>query len=335
MNQFKKFIGAAALAAVAVILPSCGNDTKENAGDSAAHAEDGHEHTFACPMHPEVTGHEGENCPKCGMKLVHNDNAGNTNTYFMQFTGTPAQPKAGEEVTLSFTPKIKGKESDQVPLDVVHEKKIHLIMVSKDLSWYDHIHPDYQADGSYTVKTKFPAAGEYTLFADYAPTGSNHQLEKVTFNVSGTAPAAVATGGQRLTGKADGYEVTITNESAIVTNNLLHMGAIIRKDGKEIPADQLENYLGAKAHVVIVGLDTKEYMHVHPEIVDGKFDLHTTFDKPGIYKGWIQFQANGQVHTADFVLDVKEGKAGDVKGHEHGAGDGHDHGHDHDHGHQH
>lgn len=25
---------------------------------------------FACPMHPEVTGKEGEKCSKCGMALV-------------------------------------------------------------------------------------------------------------------------------------------------------------------------------------------------------------------------------------------------------------------------
>lgn len=312
----------------ALVLSSCGNNGSGTTTDSTS-VEHGHEHIYACPMHPEVTGHEGDLCPKCGMKLEHNDAAGNTNTYFMQFTGTPLQPKAGEEVTLSFVPRIKGKESEQVALDVVHEKKVHLIIVSSDLSYYNHIHPEYQSDGSYAVKTAFPAAGEYTLFADYAPTGSTHQLEKVTINVAGTPPAAVALGGERLKGKSGGYEVTITNEGGFVTNNMLHLGATVSKDGKEIPADQLENYLGAKAHVVIIGLDGKEYMHVHPDVANGKFDLHTTFEKPGMYKGWMQFQANGVVHTADFVLDVKEGKAGEAQAHDH---DGHDHsGHDHHH----
>lgn len=30
-------------------------------------------HVFACPMHPEVTGKEGDKCPKCSMALVHKD----------------------------------------------------------------------------------------------------------------------------------------------------------------------------------------------------------------------------------------------------------------------
>ena len=32
-----------------------------------------HVHVFACPMHPEVTGKEGDKCSKCSMALVHKD----------------------------------------------------------------------------------------------------------------------------------------------------------------------------------------------------------------------------------------------------------------------
>jgi len=326
VKTYSKLFGALALTIAVISMPSCGNETHDHDSDSIHDSSGGHEHTYSCPMHPEVTGHEGEMCPKCGMALVHNDNAGNTNEYKMNFTSSVASPNPGEEVTLRFTPKIKGKETEQVALDVVHDKKIHLIIVSKDLSWFDHIHPEYNADGSYSVAEKFPAAGEYTLFADYTPTGGDHQVEKINLTVAGTPAATVAITAQRLTGKAEGYEVTITNDGDFVTNNLLHMGAVIKKDGKEVAGSNLENYLGAKAHVVIIGLNTMEYMHVHPEFANDKFDLHTTFTQPGIYKGWFQFQTNGQVHTADFVLDVKEGKAGDVQGHDDGhAHEGHSH----------
>lgn len=115
----------------------------------------GGDHVFACPMHPEVTGKEGDTCPKCGMKLEHNDNAGAPSNVSMQFTATPTSPKVGEDVTLSMTPKIKDKPTEQVPLDVEHTKKIHLIVVSDDLSWFDHIHPELNADGSYSVKRSF------------------------------------------------------------------------------------------------------------------------------------------------------------------------------------
>ena len=105
-------------------------------------------------MHPEVIGKDGDKCPKCGMALEHNDNAGKNNglTYFMQYVSTPNELEAGKEGMLSFTPKIKGKESEAVPLQVIHEKKLHLIVVSKDLAYFEHIHPEYQADGSYQIK---------------------------------------------------------------------------------------------------------------------------------------------------------------------------------------
>lgn len=39
--------------------------------DTAAHQhhESDDEVVYACPMHPEVTGKEGDSCPKCGMDL--------------------------------------------------------------------------------------------------------------------------------------------------------------------------------------------------------------------------------------------------------------------------
>ncbi|MGL1147887.1 hypothetical protein ACSTLC_24005, partial [Vibrio parahaemolyticus] len=45
----------------------------------------------------------------------------------------------------------------------------------------------------------------------------------------------------------------------------------------------------------------------------GKFDLHTTFEKPGVYRGWIQFQSKGKVYTSDFVMNVAEGNADNMK----------------------
>ena len=105
-------------------------ETTEKQQHEAGEAHDGN-HTFACPMHPEVIGKEGDNCPKCGMKLEHNDNAGkgNGNTYKMEFNSNPNPIEAGKVANLSLIPKIVGKDNVQVPLDIEHEKKIHFITV--------------------------------------------------------------------------------------------------------------------------------------------------------------------------------------------------------------
>ncbi|MFZ6024474.1 MAG: heavy metal-binding domain-containing protein [Bacteroidota bacterium] len=320
---FKISIAALVISSI-TFFAACNNssgDTKKTDKDTAKAemAHEGGDHIYACPMHPEVTGKEGDTCPKCGMKLEHNDNAGGPSNVSMQFTATPESPKANEEVTLSMTPKLKDKPTEQVPLDVEHTKKIHLIVVSEDLSWFDHIHPELNADGSYTVKEKFPAAGKYTLFADYKPSGSNHTVDYLNVTVAGTVPAAKVYGADKLTGNAgDGFSVSLTPEGGkFLTNMPMHINGVMMLNGKEVDVNTLEDYLGAKAHMVVVSLADKKYLHVHPSVEGGKFDLHTTFEKPGVYRGWIQFQSKGNVYTSDFVMNVAEGKPIDMKKDEH------------------
>jgi hypothetical protein len=312
MNQKLKMIFAAT--SIITFVAACnnvGSNSTEGKNGITAKNEAEHEHTFACPMHPEVTGKEGDTCPKCGMKLEHSDAPPDaTGTYFMKYVSTPAIVEPNKEVMLSFTPKKKDADAEQVALDIEHEKKIHLILVSDDLSWFDHIHPEYNPDGSYTVQTKFPAPGKYKAFADYKPTGGSHVVDKIDVDVNGTAPAKKTFSTEKLTGSSGNYSFELQPEGGkLVTGSALHIKGVIKKDGKEIDANSLDNYLGAKGHFVLISLNEKEYLHVHPGVEDGKFDLHTTIEKPGTYRGWIQFNADGKIHTIDFTWNVVQGAA--------------------------
>lgn len=295
------------------MITACNNKkgTSVSADSTATKSSRTHEHTLACPMHPEVTGKEGDTCPKCGMKLEHMDApADPAGTYFMQFSTNPSTITANKEVTLSLIPKKKNSGNEQVALDIEHEKKIHLIVASEDLSYFDHIHPEYGSDGAYTVKTKFPVRGKIFLFADYKPTGGSHVVDKLSVNVNGGIVTNTLYHADKWSANVDGYSVLLTPEGGkFVTNNPMHIAGIVKKDGKEVDVNTLENYLGAKAHMVVISRNDQEYLHVHPGVEGGKFDMHTTFSKPGIYRGWIQFQTGGKIHTADFVFNVKEGDA--------------------------
>ncbi len=298
------------------------NGNKKTAATDTTKMEmthEGDDHIYACPMHPEVTGKEGDVCPKCGMKLEHNDNAGAVSNVSMQFSTNPATVNPNQEVTLMMTPKKKDNAAEQVALDVEHTKKIHLIIVNDDLSWFDHIHPEYNADGSYSVKEKFPTPGKYTLFADYKPSGGNHVVDNLNVTVTGTASIAKKYGADKLTGSAgDGFSVSLTPTGGkFLTNMAMHINGVVMLNGKEVDVTTLEDYLGAKAHMVVVSLADKKYLHVHPSVEGGKFDLHTTFDKPGVYRGWIQFQSKEKIYTSDFTMNVADGKAGDMKADEH------------------
>jgi hypothetical protein len=316
----------------ALFTASCGNETKHDESAEHKHGGESHSHsgahTYICPMNCEngKTYTEPGKCPKCGMELEHNDDAGKDKefTYFMEFKSNPAELEAGKEGLLSFTPKIKGKEAEAVPLDEVHEKKLHLIIASSDLAYFEHIHPEYQADGSYQIKvlgkgqeytigrghneTRFEEGGSYMLFADYAPTGGMHQMEKIPLTVKGAAYKETTFSKEKLIATVDGYTVSLEAEGGKWTiNEPMHIKAVVKKGNKVLDANTFENYLGAKSHMVVLKTGSYDYLHVHPEVENGNLDLHTTFETPGIYRGWLQFQTEGKVHTADFVIKVEQG----------------------------
>ena len=58
--------------------------------------------------------------------------------------------------------------------DTVHEKIMHFIVVRKDLTNFQHLHPDFnKVTGEFTLSNlTFPSDGEYRLFADFTPTSS-------------------------------------------------------------------------------------------------------------------------------------------------------------------
>lgn len=334
------FIVSYALALSVVAFSACKNDHSKHATTSTETAAPGTK--YICPMNCEKgkTYDQPGSCPVCNMDLepMKAEVEANKATYFTAFTANPSQLEAGKPAMLSFTPKIKGNESSPVPLDLVHEKKMHLILVSDDLSWFDHIHPEYQASGAYDIKvlgkgdsftkgrghneTRFDAGGKFWAFTDYKPLGALNQVNKTELNVSGTPAKSVVYAQAKMTATVDGYTLNMEAGHAgagFATGSPQHIPVTIKQGGKAVDPATFENYLGEKAHLVLVEVDSKEFVHTHPSVEGGKLDIHTNFTKPGTYRGWLQFQTDGKVHTADFVLKVSEGKAGEA-GHE-----GHNH----------
>lgn len=317
----------ATCAVVALLLTaSCGIKGPE-AESTAAHDHGACNHAhFTCPMHPEVVGHEGEKCPKCGKALEAGTDAPKAANFTMEYASTPESIAAGTATTLAFTPKNLDNPTAAVPLDVEHEKKIHLIVVSEDLSWFDHIHPEYQANGSYTVVETFPNGGNYHLYADYRPSGGTHQLDKIDVTAKGKAVAAKTYSSPSTADVSGAFSVLMKPDDGVfIGNKAIHFDGVFTRDGKPFDVNQLQNYLGAKGHMVAIHTETKEYVHLHPEVEGTILHFHTTFEKAGIYRAWLQFMAGGELHTTNFTIVVQ---AGDGKGKaeaEH-ADHGHNHG---------
>ncbi len=236
--------------------------------------------------------------------------------------------EAGKAATMVFT--IKDAAGMPVKdLNTVHEKVLHLLAVSKDLSWFAHEHPTRRADGAFTMPMTFPTGGEYTLYFDFTPKGSSQQVVPVKVTTSGTAKAAVPLKVDAGTPKTiDGFTIALDTEGAIKAGGNAHMAFTLSKDGK--PVTTLRPYLGAMGHLVIISEDGTQFVHAHPheggehgavghdahgghgaetkkdehadhggapsKAADSgksmggpKVDFEAHFKQPGTYKAWAQF----------------------------------------------
>ena len=229
--------------------------------------------------------------------------AGNVQAQF-KLSSNKIMPNQDTTITINIKDKT-GKPIDK--FDTVHEKQMHFIIVSKDLSFFNHIHPDYKGNGEFTVTTQFPTAGEFKVIADITPTGMGAMNKSQWISVQGEMPAGQSIEPDAaLTKVVDGKEVTLSIDH-LMANMELNLNFNITDAQTKQPVTDLQPYLGAVGHVVILTQDAENYLHVHPTDEkasgpDAKF--MTTFPHSGVYKIWGQFKQNNKVFTVPFVVKV-------------------------------
>ena len=52
--------------------------------------------------------------------------------------------------------------------DVEHTKRMHFIVVRRDMTGFQHLHPTESPDGTWSVPVTLPDAGSYRVFADFS-----------------------------------------------------------------------------------------------------------------------------------------------------------------------
>jgi hypothetical protein len=228
-----------------------------------------------------------------------------SNNYFIKFNTDLGKIKAGEEVTLSFLPKVKGEENIIVELETVHEKKVHIIIVSDDLEYFSHIHPDYEGNGTYSVKTNLPFGGKYELFIEYKPKGGKKITDRFNLNIEGSEKPKAIFKSEKYLFEDQNLSVMLHPEEDLFSGKEIHIPVSILKDGKELNAANFDNYLGEKAHAVLIGIANFDFLHVHPMVMNNQVNLHMNIVNRGYYRLWLQFQIDGVLYTTDFVLEAK------------------------------
>lgn len=189
---------------------------------------------------------------------------------------------------------------------VVHEKQMHLLVISQDLSFFQHLHPDYLGEGVFAANAEFPQAGKYKLFAEFTPEGSSQQLATHELHVSGKEVHKPVHQNDKLQKTINGVNFKLKVGHLVANQDVdFSFSVADAKTGENI--EDLQPYLGSAGHVVIVSEDLEDLLHVHPTDESSKgptVSYVTHFPKAGIYKIWGQFKYKSNLYTVSFVINV-------------------------------
>jgi Cu+-exporting ATPase len=209
--------------------------------------------------------------------------------------------------------------------DVVesHERPMHLIIVSQDLRHFQHVHPAPTGRaGEFAVDVTLPADGAYLLYNEFTRADGDDIIQRDTL-VAGTPSAGEARLAADRTAKTiGGMRVSLSGGETIRAGRQARLTFRLDDAQSGHGISDLQPYLGAPAHVVILSEDGARFAHTHGEAAGAddehgvhggpgstfgpEIAFHHTFPSPGLYKVWGQFQTHdGQVITADFVVRVQ------------------------------
>ena len=174
---------------------------------------------------------------------------------------------------------------------------MHLIVVRRDLRRFQHLHPTQDRSGAWSTPLTLPDAGVYHAFADFQIGGERHTLGVDLFAAGRFAPLALPP--ESATASVDGYDVQFEEEHGGADHPELRF--TVTRAGA--PVADLQPYLGARGHLVMLRAGDLAYAHVHPLSADA-LAFATDDLAPGRYRLFLQFRHAGTVHTAAFTRAV-------------------------------
>ncbi|HEX6151958.1 MAG TPA: hypothetical protein VFZ19_00400 [Solirubrobacterales bacterium] len=222
----------------------------------------------------------------------------------------------GEAGRLRFS--IEGADGEPVTdFDELHERRMHLIVVRRDGVRFQHLHPEMDATGTWTVPLQLDRSGVYRAFADFSAGGEQHTLAGDLFVFGGKFEAEPFPPPQPLDA-TDGYEVRL-RAGDLVAGEPSTLTFSVSQGGHAVHG--LDPYLGAKGHLVALREGDLAFLHVHPEEAGGEHGhdgetahgheagadeiaFAATFPTAGRYRLYLQFKHEGIVRTAEFTVEV-------------------------------
>ena len=290
---------------------------------------------YVCPIHADYTSEAPGMCPRDGMALVR-ANPYAVRDYRLEFETVPTVVSAGEPATLRFRIFHPATGEPIRNFLTVHDKQYHLFVVSQDMAHFEHIHPEQEADGAWSIEVTLPTAGYYTVLSDFVPSGGSSQFiarTLVTVGYEGdlASDSARLTADEVATQSVGNLTATLYYDPAPFVAGLYgHLKYHLTDSSTGRPVTDLQPYLAAFGHTLVLSEDMRDFVHSHPidltdvlddaggprlfmlpmgadpETLRGGPDV--TFDglmpRPGRFRAFTQFRRNDQLHTFRFTFDV-------------------------------
>jgi hypothetical protein len=267
---------------------------------------------YTCLMHADVITDDPGKCPKCAMTLVKTRRP-EVADFDVSLRTSPTLIKAGQTFRLAFNIRHPKSGATVKDFHIVHEMPFHLFIVSQDLKYFAHMHPRQQGDGSFDIETSVPKPGAYFVYSDVFPVGGVPQVAFGNLLTAGyrddlfsarpvIKPDKVLT--REL--KSTRFALSLEPREPVAGKKLTLTYQITDSKTGE-PVRDLEPYLGAWGHTLILSEDARDYVHSHPtqSMRNSEVSFEAFVPRSGRYRLWSQFQRHGKVITVPFTIEVK------------------------------
>jgi hypothetical protein len=206
----------------------------------------------------------------------------------------------GRETSFAF--RIAGPDGRPVTdLDIAHERRMHLIVVRRDLSGYQHLHPSLGPDGRWRVALALPRAGVYRAFADFRVAGRPVTLATDLFVGGPFRPVALPA--PAAADRSGAYRAELA-APRLAAGRPAVLAYALSRGGR--PLDGVQPYLGADGHLVALREGDLAFAHLHPEEsgTPGTIRFAADLPSPGRYRLFLQFRHDGRVRTVAHTVEV-------------------------------
>ncbi len=222
------------------------------------------------------------------------------------FTLTPTASTLTAGTVDDFAFRITGPDgATATAFDEEHTKRLHLIVVGRDTTGYQHLHPTMDPDGTWRTSLDLPAGGVYRAFAGFTPTGGAPTTLGADLSVAGVYEP-VGHDPSRVT-EVGGYQVRLDGD--LIAGGLSPLACVDRHQGRctghrpaALPRRLRTPRRAARHRPGLSARAPRRQPGDGRTLAGPQIRFVAEVPSSADYRLFLDFQPAGTVHTAEFTV---------------------------------